>query len=68
MYLRNFRSFLDRWGWTPEELHEARRVDMDPEDSRDQKNVERKVRVYMNELQEEGKAPRAHSLVLAVLH
>jgi len=57
VYLRNFKSFLERWNYTPEELFESRMRDLESSDPRDQKNVERKVRVYMNELLEIGKAP-----------
>ncbi len=56
VYRRNFKAFLDRWGVTAEELYAMRRADVKSEDTRDQLNVERMVKVLMAEMSEKGYA------------
>ena len=57
VYLAAFEAFLERWDLNPDKMYEMRMADLESGDPRDKQNVERMVKVYMNELLEEGKAP-----------
>jgi len=51
-YLRNFNRFLTRWKTTPDELYSMRLADLDSDDRRDAKRIERMVKTHMTELRE----------------
>lgn len=55
-YLRNIVKFLDRWETTPDDLYSMRIADMDSDDPRDGKRIERMVKTQMSELRESGYA------------
>jgi len=53
-YLRNIVKFLDRWETTPDELYSMRMTDMESDDPRDAKQIERMVKTQMSELRASG--------------
>jgi len=55
-YRRGFKTFKERWDLSPEELYESRKRDMESDDPRDRHNIERKVKVLMAEMHEQGYA------------
>ena len=55
-YIRFFRQFLRRWNLEPEGLYEMRRSDLNSEDPRDHKRIEKMVKVQMAEMRKAGQA------------
>jgi len=54
IYRHELKRFLERYGWTPKELYEIRKADLESEDTRDHQNIERKVKALMTEMMEGG--------------
>jgi integrase len=54
IYINKFNLFLERWKLTPDELFELRKTNLESEDPRDKREVERMVRMIMAECKEAG--------------
>lgn len=55
-YRRELRRFLDRFELTPDELFELRKSSLNSPDVRDRQAVERKIRILMGEMKDQGYA------------
>ncbi len=54
IYINKFNLFLKRWKLTPDELFDLRRTNLESEDPRDKREVERMVRIMMAECKASG--------------
>lgn len=53
-YHRHLDRFLTEYGYTHEELYKVRKLDLESDDTRDHRNIERKVAALMGKMIEEG--------------
>ena len=58
-YIETFKKVIAEWGVTPDELYSMRFNDMKSEDPRDFKNMERKLKKHMKEMEDQGSAKQS---------